>query len=407
MRIAVITSCAVTRTVTPIVKVSELGQGTMKDLVSEWWSDLQAIGDDKKVTPGDLYRGPSMDIVFKIAQMVGHENVFIVTGGQGLVSLDTPIVPYDFTSDKKAEHNIHQHVTGEPFSWTTWWGLINSERHGIVNPIAERLIEHFGYDYVLAALPKGFIKYIVDDIASIPTEHRHKMIVPIPRSNRTSFPQRVRDMMLLYSQSFVEGASQYSRAQNAALRILSDAQASSMSVTVATIAEEEEVAEQRGDTSTIDYDAMFSTHPELLQAPDGKSAIRMAKALGYKIGGRHRFVGAWMGARGHAEVDKKDIPPQAVEALSTILKESKTPQASEDAIVKELAIFVALLKEHAYDRLFASADVVAWAALTFGEQHDSGILSTAKVNYYLDFYAKYLGIQKLGTMYKIIDTTAQ
>jgi hypothetical protein len=179
----------------------------------EWWvNELQRLGRSRKNlrTPGELYKGFAYEAITEMAQIVGHSNIYIVTGGQGLISLEQPIVPYDFTSDKKAPENIHQRIKGEKFVPTVWWRMINERQRSSGTPIADMIRDNPEL-VLIGALPKGFIKYIVDDIGSLPASQQSgRVFIPIPRSMSTSFPQTIRPSLVPYEQD-VSQALSYSR----------------------------------------------------------------------------------------------------------------------------------------------------------------------------------------------------
>lgn len=410
--VAFITSCTVSRNFPPLVRVRDIPPGNMEEAVA-WWTeqlDKHAKDTDNLKTPGDIYKGIAYNTVFDVANTIGHDNVHIVTGGQGLIKLTTPIVPYDFTSDANEAENIHQNIKGEKFIPGIWWSKINTWRHGYGTPIAALLDE---YEFIVGAMNKSFVKYLVKDLSSIPSDVlRKRVFIPIPRSMMSSFPKAIHEALIPYESSYTRGlnASRFDKPHKAAKKfleaVLKGADPVALSATIAEEATSEAVA--RAKTSDApDYDDMFERHPEILDTNSPEQALRVAKVLGERIGGRHRFTAAWRGAKGHVSVDVTDEQmTKAREALGSLIQEEEQV-AQDDVILEQIGLFVKVLKDTSPATTFTTSMVAKWGEQMYGEDAPSGITSAVKLAYIMEYNAKYLGIEtfKQGnkTIYKIRD----
>ena len=406
LKIALLTSCSVSRNFDPLIKIEHAPiKATMNDLL-DWWTTIMAAEEDTQPdalkTPGELYAGVSFDIVTEIAQDIGHDNIYIVTGGVGLVKHTAKIVPYDFTSDKNATHNARTRVIGEKFIPHVWWSKINEALHGEANPIAQ-MMSH--YDIVVGALPKNFIKYIVHDLQNISQEDlQTKVFIPIPRSMIGSVPKIVRDAFVPYGGLYTSdiGFNRYDKAQRVAQKFIRNCTTANSAIEHAndTMQESQEAALINGNMEVVDYDVMFKEHSSLLDLPDVGSAIHNAKVLGIKIGGKHRFAGAWRGARGLLVIKPtKKALTEAKSSLGTMLAGARLKSYRDDEkLLGQLGLFVQAVREEKPDLIFTAKDVAAWGKIMYDETED--ITSTTKISYVLNYHIKYLGLKKptMGTV---------
>src|SRR5690348_11554200 len=197
-----ITACSSTRTVAPLVRVQDMPLNLNMQEALDWWTDAAktSLGDSATITPGEQYRGTGFNTLVRIQSLYPLETR-IVTGGAGLIKLDEPIVPYDFTANKNEEHNIWQHVTKEPFVQTVWWKKINALRDKGENPVADFVRSIPGLTVISTS--KVFLRYIAGDILSLSTEERKKVRILLPASSLGSVPAQLRPMIIPFSRHAV------------------------------------------------------------------------------------------------------------------------------------------------------------------------------------------------------------
>ena len=156
MKTVFITNCSVTRAVEPVATLEQMPYNlTMDSAMESWWEMITQ--DVEKFTPAEIYRGGGFTETIGLVQKHSLDELYIVTGGQGLISSETEIVPYDFSGSKNEESNIHKHVTAGPFIAHRWWAEINKRRHGTETPISE-LVQRDDIDTVLIACTKDLLE---------------------------------------------------------------------------------------------------------------------------------------------------------------------------------------------------------------------------------------------------------
>jgi len=401
LKIALLTSCTVSRNFEPLVKIEDTPVFTTMNELCGWWVDairLEASHKDILKSPGELYAGVSFTPITEIAQDIGHENIYIVTGGVGLTKHTDKIVPYDFTSDKKADFNAHQHVTGEKFIPHIWWGKINSQLHKNAAPISHLLKK---YDLIVGALPKAFIKYITQDLQAIdPEDLKSRVYIPIPRSMIGSVPKIVRSAFIPYSNDYTTGISysRYDKPQRVAQKFIRHCTTLKSATTHA-----QEVIEAgtklalstSNNNADINYDDLFKQYPQLLEVESADVAIYNAKLLGIRLGGKHRFAGAWRGAKGLIKVK---APPDTIhdgrEAFATLLAMARPKSfTNEDELLQQIGLFVSIVKESQPTFIFTAKDVATWGKLTYKE--DANIAQSNKIAHLLNYHTKHLGLEVL------------
>jgi len=403
LKIALLTSCSVSRNYQPELRIQDAPIfSTMSDLC-DWWADsmhlMRKVNPGCLKTPGELYKGVSFDTVTEMAQDIGHENIYIVTGGAGLSRHTDKLVPYDFTSDKGADHNARPHVTGEKFMPHVWWQMVNSRLHSKQFPVAALLEK---YDIIVGALPKNFAKYIFEDLAQLPGDVLGtRVFIPVPRSMLGSIPPGVRAAFVPYSNAYASDvmSSRYNKPQKVVQKFLRSCTTIESAQAAADTIREESASIGMANgrpQDALDYETMFKAHPEVLEAPNAVMAARTVKMLGLKIGGKHRFEGAWLGAKGpqESEFTKKDVV-QARGHLREVLAHMKTHAASSnDEILERIGLFVAALREEGPDITFTSKEVVEWCKLAYKQDADENpAVVGAKVASLLKSHTAYLGLK--------------
>lgn len=205
MKTVFITNCSATRTKEPVAVMSNLAtEITMAGALSAWWEmvDPKKVDAKDMYSPGEIYRGGGFAETMSLCANENIEDIYIVTGGQGLIKVTDKIVPYDFSASKKENDNIHKYVTREPFVLHTWWSGINMLRHEVTNPVA-KLAEDATIDVIVIACTKVFLKYIERDLLSIPVEHQHKVKVFITASSIGSVAKQLKPMLYPYNRAMI------------------------------------------------------------------------------------------------------------------------------------------------------------------------------------------------------------
>lgn len=391
-RVALLTSCSVSRNYDTAVKIGDAPICRTMDELLGWWLAQMNKHKGKQYTPGELYAGIGFWTVTEIAQIIGHENIYIVTGGVGLVSHETKIVPYDFTSSTNHSPNAPEKVTGEKFLPHVWWAKINEHRHTVPTPIASVLSKK--YDIIVGALPKMFIKYIQGDLEACGSEVlEQKVFIPIPQSMSGSVKANVRMAFVPYHSDFVSGLSinRVNKSQAVAKKFIENMHDAPIEY-ANQITHQSQQGTLNRTAADIDYDGMFLKYPQLLEPDDPGLAIHMAKALGLKVGGKIRFTGAWRGARGRVKVSatKSELSVAQENALR-VLQDSDAG-TGDDEVLRQIGLFVEAVRGAAPDKLFTAKDVAAWGRMTYSE-NGGDITSATKLTYVLSYNARYLGIE--------------
>lgn len=397
LRIALLTSCSASRRFMPICCVSDIPQSRMAE-ACDWWVKHLDVPKSKMHTPGEIYSGPAYTTITELCQYINPADVFIVTGGQGLINLEEKITPYDFTSDKTQLMNIHQRIEGEKFIPHIWWQLINERRGKGSNPIADLIMEN-KYDIILGALTKGFIRYIVQDLGV--ASDASNVFIPIPRSILSTFPKALHHVFVPYETEYADniGAMRSNKSHKVVLKFLrqildgTDAHTLKLAIQATSITE----ALNRVSTKTsIDYTKLFEEHKELLDLDTPEQVIQTCKILGIKVGGSRRFIAEWRGAVGTIDLNpvEKNITERARAAMDSIVK-SRSEIAlsinSDEMILQRLGLFVQTYREMATDGAFTCKDVANWWSTLYDEE-----MSASKLTRTLSYNAQYLGITQQG-----------
>ncbi len=398
-RIALLTSCSVSRNFDPVLRIQDAPICKTMDELHAWWTNKMKTKsvNNKPRTPGELYAGLAFNTITEIAQEIGRENIFIVTGGVGLVRLTDKILPYDFTSDKKAEFNAHQHVSDERFIPHLWWNAINGALRNNSAPIAALADD---YDVIVGALPKAFVKYIVRDLEKIGLEDLlKKVFLLLPRSTVGSIPKSVRNAIVSYGTNYAEdlSANRYDKPQRVARKFIRVGMAhndgwGAYADTITERAHEEAMS----GSDEISYEELFKQNPGLLECDDVGLAIHRARGLGIKIGGRHRFAGAWRGAKGQIALKfSKSYMNTAKKNLKTVLADTNIrPYSDNEQLLERLGLFVQAVREDAPIIIFTPKEVAAWGKLM--HEDDLDLQSSTKVSYILAYHTRYLGLERIS-----------
>lgn len=427
---AIITSCSSTRTVQPKAKVADLPAGlTMQQALEKWLALLNAHTAD--LTPGELYRGMGFYTLAKIREQFKPLDTFIVTGGQGLITLDEPIVPYDFTASPKEMHNIHQKVTAEPFVQTVWWRMINQARNKGVSPISS-YVSSAKADLVIIACSKIFLRYIADDILSTPFRDREKIRILLSASSIGGVPVQLRPMMVPFDRDFIQGlpGNRNDNNHRAALRfleLLQDPQNQRLTVSghqavLGSMSRGEPPTGGSSANAQVFYDGpknngnleeWLRARPDIL-ALDPEVAYKRARRELGTLGGRLYFKGIHRKLTATAVNASEEEVVAATSALQGMSFLTSTGGASgeDDEVLRAVAAFVTAVKAVAPKAVFTPQDIVTWAPQyykTIAKEAPAFILSPNKLSYVLKNNASVLGLKEAegqgGKGYMISTTT--
>ncbi len=401
-KIALLTNCTATSNYPPMANIVDMpAMPTMDGLIDVWSTAINGAKKDhpKELrTPGELYSGVSFSTVTEIAQIIGHEHIFVVNRGTGLVQLDTKMVPYNFSYDKDDPESAYHKVTGEKFIPGLWWSKINKALHDMEFPISTMLKD---YDNIVVALPVGFIRLVSRDIARM-TNIQDRVFIPVPQSNIVSVPRVIRHACIPYSAAYTRDVeySKYTKCHAMAHKFLTVGLEDGNLVRHANAVRDAQHAltETRGSDS-IDHTQIFKENPELLKAHSAESAFARAKAKGLRPGSRTRFVGAWRGAQGtqHLEIDK-DTLSSAQNALRTVIQNMESSHSTVDELLTRVGTFVAAVEAEDPTMVFTSKDVAAWGKIAYDIQEErpkGGVGSSNKVSGILRSYTQYLGLEQI------------
>ncbi len=414
MKIALLTSCSVSRSVPPLVKVQDIPEGTMAQCFDWWTHELRSVASSQNVVKaGEIYQGHAYETITEISQIIKRPNVHIVTGGVGLTKLDQAIVPYDFTSDKTADYNIHQCVKGEKFVPTWWWQAINEYRHGEGTPITALQAKNPKM-IIFGALTKGFIKYIARDLEALGADVlRNQVFIPISRSSMGGFPKAIRDAFVPYEMGYTSNMSftRYNKPHVVTLYMLrsflKDFETDEIPFVesaqkIIDMGKKEALKRVIRGTEAPDYKGIFERYPEIAACEFVEQAIKTAKVLGISIGGKHRFMAAWRGAKGSVselEGFDEDTEAFASNALATLIEQStKTAKVAvvdtaTEELLRHVGLFIKIVREGHPELLFSAKMIALWGKGTFGDNQVSGIQSAVKLAYILDYNQEYLCIE--------------
>lgn len=395
--IAFISNCTQASSTKPLLRISDAPKVATMDELLQWWTHAlqDASSVDTLMPLGSLYTGLSFDTVIEIAQVLGHENVFIVNRGAGLVRLNQKIVPYDFTYDRKEPDSAYSKVTDERFMPRLWWAKINQALHNEPHPIANLKTEDGeDYDHIVIALPKNFIKMVASDIECAPNKVQ-RIFIPTPISFGSGIPRAIRQLCIPYTKAYTYDLdyTRYSKAQRVAQKFLLEAmELGNFTKHANAIRDAQHALEDKGSTG-MSHEDIFEAHPELLKCETVQGAMSLAKMHGLRIGSRIRFTGAWHGAKGALELDPdKDELKTAADSLRSIMSSMPSRQIDSEELLQQIGLFVLTVKKENPTLIFTSAEVSSWGKLVYTK--GATITSSGKVAGILRAYTSHLGLEQ-------------
>lgn len=362
-----VTCCTSTRTEPPKVRCADMGSGFTMSGALDRWLELLSI-HDASVTPPQLYRGVGFHTVTKIADVIGQENVRVLTGGQGLMKLDTKFVPYDFTSNKNHPGNILDVVTEEPFVIPLWWNMINKALRGTPTPVAD-LLDSKGTKLVVVALNKFFMKYLHDDMLS--ARNVDKLRIVVVGKSRSHVPTQLRQQVLQVHKQDISGTvgNRNDISHRAALLFIRKVAAGEVDVD-ANVEQHQEILGDLSPGATehltqLTPKVVLQRAPDLLESGSVDQAYQEARRRYGTIGGIIAFRAAWYAAKGVDVVASKTEAAAAKVALAAIrgtldVRSAKLVGIDSDAAWRLTRIFVKMLREDLPDAKFNAADLQSW-----------------------------------------------
>ncbi len=388
-----VTCCTSTRTVQPRVRGSDLGTGlTMAQALDRWLKLLD--GDTADITPMQLYRGVGFHTVTKIADLIGQKNVRVLTGGQGLLKLDTKIVPYDFTSNKNHPGNMLEVVNEEPFVIPLWWNMINGALRGSTTPVAD-LLDDPDVKIVIIALNQFFMKYLHDDILT--ARRIDKLRIVVVGKSRSNVPTQLRQQVLQVQKSAVSGTvgNRNDISHRAALLFIRKIISGGVSVN-ATVEEHQSVLGGLSPGAS-EHLTQLTPHDVLARAPDllkhsgVESAYQEARRRYGAIGGIIAFRAAWYTQKGGEHVNVASDSGAAKAALEAIRSTLSTRTAKHtgldsDAVWKLAHVFVGIVREEMPETKFNAADFQSWMhtyCSASGQSAPQGVDNLHKIGQFL------------------------
>jgi hypothetical protein len=380
----------------------------MDELCAWWVGQLAHVykktPEDLK-TPGELYAGISFDVVTEIAEVIGHDNVYVVNRGAGLVRHTDKMVPYDFTYDPKDPNSAANKVKGEKFMPHMWWSKINHALHEEAFPISKlRTADDKAYDFIIVALPKNFLKMVSRDLEQVP-EFRQRLLIPAPRSSCSAVTRAVRPTCIPYTNAYTADVehNRFNKTQKMAQKFLTLGLAEgNLQRHAEAIRDAQNALDGKAASNIVSYKEMFEANPQLLEALNPLEAMNRAKLLGLRIGSRTKFIGAWKGAKGHLEIEvEPEELESAKESLATIMSQMGNKYAQTDSeVLERIGVFIEAIRALNPDMLFTSKEVAAWGALNYKDEEDTGkkktgIKSSGKVSSLLSSHTAYLGLEEV------------
>lgn len=381
MTYGLITSCSSSRTVAPLVRVQDMPLFAKTAQALDWWLE-ELEKQQPSISPREQYRGLGFNTLVKIQETVPDIDVRIVTGGQGLIDLDSLIVPYDFSGSKKEEHNIHQHLQ-EPFVSTVWWKGISQRKFGTSTPVADFVRAN---TFTVISCSKVFLRYIAEDVLSLSAADRGKLCILLSASSLGSVPSQLRSMIIPFSRESLSDlpGNRNDLNHRAALKWFQEVLEGREP-----IFEIPETKTANGGLAAEQLLNIFKDHPGYLTL-DVETAYVAVKRSHGSPGGRTFFRGIYRAAKGQT---MPDIVPdnKAKEALSFLSLSKTASHNVEDEALELVGIFLAALRQAHADVVFTSSDICTWAK-AYKEEPPEMLTSPNRLFYLLKANTDYLQI---------------
>lgn len=407
MKIILVTSCSVSRSIAPKVWVGDMPPEQNMSSALLWWTE-KLSSFEPELTPREQYRGLGFSTLVKIQEAHPEvEAIKIVTGGLGLTDMDEPIVPYDFTAGKNEEENIWQKVTKEPYVQTVWWKMINAARGKDAYPVATLLRENPDA-FILVSCGKVFLRYIAEDILTISLKDRSRIRILLSASSVGSVPMQLRPMIVPFERASIGHLPGNRNDSNhrAALYFLSSAKTQPDPMKWLGEDPIEQAKAFNHSQATVRVTPakiaeILRDHPDYLQM-DMESAYKLIRREHGAIGGRMGFRSIFrqLGGAGAPEVVMTDEElNQAVAAMAGmgfLSQQGAASSSDEDEGIKAVQHFVSALKTMAPRAVFTAADVANWAQTYYNQKPPVYVSSPNKAIHILKNNCDLLGLQEVG-----------
>lgn len=368
----VITSCTATRTQEPKAKIEDLPEGyDMQEAMGSWLSLLNQFEAD--TCPSKLYRGLGFLTTTEMIDYVGRDGIKIVTGGQGLIGIDTMIVPYDFSANKSLPNNIHNVVSKEPFIQSWWWTEINRQLRDQVYPVA-KLFRDNPDKLIILAMGNGFLRYLKDDLMRIAPEDLPRLRIVTTSKSTSAIPLQLRGSVIYYSKEIkqVTTGNRNNLVHRACLHFLElistdDKDTLDIDAHRKLVEEALGVESYAFDTARIDIDQILEDDPELLKEENPDRAYMNARKKHGNIGSMSLFRSAWFKRKGIATTTitdpMKDAALTALKGIENDLEKVSGKSASwedDEELLQTIGVFVDTLKKYSPNTKFTCHELCSW-----------------------------------------------
>lgn len=194
MRLLAITTCTNRKRgeVSTDLDVSSVAPGSQVDLAKEWRRRV-AASKEVKEPASDVYCGRSFqEALFAVKGVTA--NIWIVSGGWGLVRGTDLIAPYNLSLARDGSSFVGGRVLGKGFDSASWWHSVQRGRSS--TPIAD-LVRVEKDALFLIGLSDAYLTLIRDDLLSL-NDAELKRIRLIGLSLEVRCPDRLQSFVLPY-----------------------------------------------------------------------------------------------------------------------------------------------------------------------------------------------------------------
>jgi hypothetical protein len=251
-------------------------------------------------------------------------------------------VPYDFSVHPKEEHNIHQHVTREPFIQPLWWRMLNKRLRGTDTPIRDLVAQEDVHLLVIACY-KFFVRHLTDDLLSCTRDQLSKVRIINTSSHHNWLPMQLRPYAVDAPREVVYSAvgNRNNVAHRAGLRFLEMLAENPDLITASAAAQQQKLIEIHGPRS-IGYSTLQARTLEVVPLPPPSIT--------------------------------RDQEAAALVALNAIMpdlerRSGRVARASgSDEIVRDVHVFIKLLRDLNYKEPFSTREISAWVKSYYDSQ---------------------------------------
>lgn len=136
-----------------------------------WIAKAKELLNNSKLKALQLYNGRG----FKKATASGIklENLFVVSTGLGLLSVESPVIGYNLTISSVAPNRLQKKIILENFAAENWWAEINKSLNGGVSVAS--VVAEASEELIIIAVSRDYLKLIEGDLLSIPEAARQNL----------------------------------------------------------------------------------------------------------------------------------------------------------------------------------------------------------------------------------------